>query len=422
MHVDLITKLLQGFFRLDPSEVVNPVPGMTQTYTGAARLGPLPVRRPDGTVVEEDVLIGFFPGEPLSMYSEQWRRRAEAEAGYPDAMLVGYSMDHNGYLTIPEDWLMGGYEPDITFQGPLEAEYIMENLLSYVAGPLSTNLDEPHNEARGTFKDYFWRELDTVPPDLTPEAGTLLEVETLPEYIWIPDDFELDLAARDSVARVQGQVQVGWLGGDPGVDNPRVTLQRMEEGVWETVTSRSGRPITEDHHDFALTHTPDPLFPVEAEQTHIWWVVWQAVGHIHDRTSLPLGTYRLHIEGHRYLGQSETWPWDTASYTVDSEPFELVPADITLTHEDDGLWASIEGPASGYRLIDPEGSSRGSNPLQGVLRLTWWEGDTSTFEEVDAGPATSGRSWIDASLHPDATHLEVQDEDGNRGEVVFDAG
>ena len=29
----------------------------------------------------------------------------------------------------PEDWLKGGYEPSVTFWGPLEAEYIGERLL-----------------------------------------------------------------------------------------------------------------------------------------------------------------------------------------------------------------------------------------------------------------------------------------------------
>ena len=422
MQVDLVTKLLQGFFRLDPAEVVNPVAGMSQTYTGAARFGPVPVLRADGEVVEQDVLMGFFPGEPLSMYSEQWRRRASKEAGYPDAILVGYSMDHNGYLAIPEDWLAGGYEPDITFQGPLEAEYIMEEVLAAVKGPLTTDVDEPHDPKRDAFQDYFWQALETPKPDLTPEAGTRLEAETAPEYVWVPDDFELDLTPSPRVPRVQGQVQLAWLGGDPGVDNPRVTLQRLAGDQWQTVTSRSGRSINEDHHDFALTHTPDPLFPVEAEQRHIWWVVWQAVGHIHDRTSLPLGTYRLHVEGQRYLGAAETWPWDTETYGLTSEPFEVGPGEITLTADEGGFWASLEAPASGYRLIDPDGSSRGSNPVRGELTLTWWTGGVSERVSVEAGTPNGGRVWIDGSAYPDATLLEVQDEVGNSGTLDLSGG
>ena len=97
---------------------------------------------------------------------------------------------------------MGGYEPDITFQGPLEAEYIMEEVLAAVKGPLTTDVDEPHDPQRDAFQGYFWQALETPKPDVTPEAGTRLEVETTPEYLWVPDDFEVDLTPASTVPPV----------------------------------------------------------------------------------------------------------------------------------------------------------------------------------------------------------------------------
>jgi hypothetical protein len=216
-------------------------------------------------------------------------------------------------------------------------------------------------------------------------------------------------------------VQLAWEGGDPGVDNPRVTLQRLAGEAWEAVTSRAGRPINEDHHDFVLTHTPYPLAPVEAEQRHYWWVMWQAVGHIHDRTGLPEGTYRLQVQGSRYTGQAATWPWDTEPYMLTSEPFDVVPALVALTSEADGLWASLEGPDWGYRLIHPEGVSHGSNPLVGPVTVRWSVGDGVVEQVIDAPDVIAGRTWL-AWGADDAESAEVEDAHGNRGLWIRDPG
>ena len=61
------------------------------------------------------------------MYAEQFRRRSKAELGFENAITVGYAQDHEGYLMIPEDWLVGGYEANINIWGPLQGEHIMEH-------------------------------------------------------------------------------------------------------------------------------------------------------------------------------------------------------------------------------------------------------------------------------------------------------
>jgi neutral ceramidase len=416
-----MSRLLLAFFRLEEEEIALPLNGMRTTYTAAAHISPMPVRKADGTTsTDEPALFGFFPGEPVSMYTEQWRRRTRDELGYDNSVLFGYAMDHEGYLLIPEDWLAGGYEPDISFQGPLSGEYLMEQVMAYTGRILGSNTDEPFNESRGAW-DYPEVPLPTIQPDTTPTAGTKLSNDTLPEYLWIPDDFTLDLDIPAEVPRITGMVQVAWEGGDPGVDNPRVTLQRQDEsGAWQDVTSHSGRVINEDHHDFALGHTPDPLFPAEAVQTHRWWTVWQAVGHVRDRAGVPEGTYRLHIEGKRYLGEDTTWPWSTEPYTLSSDPFEVVPAEIDLALGDGFVTASLQGPEDGYRLVDIDGYSRGANPLRGDLEVVWLTAQDSITETVAAPAPTDQRTVL--SFPPDATVLGVTITDayGNTGSIQLD--
>jgi hypothetical protein len=105
MNVSLMSRLLLAFFRLEEEDVELPLDGMSTTYTAAARIDPMPVLYDDGTTESATALFGFFPGEVVHMYAEQWRRRTMAELGYRNSVMFGYSMDHEGYLLLAEDWL-----------------------------------------------------------------------------------------------------------------------------------------------------------------------------------------------------------------------------------------------------------------------------------------------------------------------------
>ena len=75
--------------------------------------GSVSILKPDGSVVEEDIFMGFFPGEATSYYVRHYRDRVGSELGYDNVILGDYAQDHEGYLLIPEDWLLGGYETNI---------------------------------------------------------------------------------------------------------------------------------------------------------------------------------------------------------------------------------------------------------------------------------------------------------------------
>jgi neutral ceramidase len=412
MNVSLLKALVQGFFELPDSDVELPLKGMARAYTTVSRLTNVPVLYADGTTAVEDALLGFFPGEPLHMYTEQFRRRALAELGYRNTLLFGYSIDHEGYLLIPEDWLQGGYEPDINFWGPLSGEYLMEGVLSTAEDVLGTDVLEPHdlNQGAETYPD---RPLPTLEPDLSPLVGTLLTQDTAPEEYWVPEGFDLDLTIPAQIPRLD-VIQLGWIGGDPAVDDPRITLEHeTAPGTWEPVKTRAGRVVNEDWHDFGLGWTPQPLFPPEAEQTHYWWVTWQAVNHQGDRAALPTGQYRLHVEGHVYTGGSTTWPWNKEPYSFFSAPFEVLPAPIQITTDVDGYWLSLRAPEDGFRLIDLEGNSKGDNPLRGDLTVTWTTDAGVVEQTVPAGAPSGGRTWL-ANVDG-ATAFTVTDAFGNTG-------
>lgn len=415
IDVGVMSVLVHSFFDLEPETLELPFKETLKAGTTVSRFGPIPTRLPDGTVETRDVFGGFFPGEVTAMYAEQWRRRVSAELGHPLAWTVGYAQDHEGYLLIPEDWLVGGYEPNISLWGPLQGEYIMENMLQYGDEVLNTDVREDP-DPWGTYgpTEYDDVPLPTEQPDLTPNAGTRLEV--LPEYFWAAAEIEPSLETPEQLPRLTGIAQVLWEGGDPAVDLPRVVLERLEGEDWVEVTSHSGRPITDSFTDILTGHTPDPLFPSSAEQTHYWWAGWQAVGHDGSRVSLPLGTYRLSVSGHRYTGGADHWPWPSEAYTVHGDAFELVAAPIQLEATADGYWAWFDGPANGYRMIDVAGDSRGRNPVRTTLTFDITTATGTESVTVEAVEVANGRSRfvVDTAL---ALSVEVSDPAGNEGAI-----
>ncbi|MDG1480843.1 MAG: neutral/alkaline non-lysosomal ceramidase N-terminal domain-containing protein [Myxococcota bacterium] len=428
MNVELISFVINGIFGLDEfwegGEAPLPLPSSEQAGTAAALLSPLSILNPDGTTTSEDFLVGFFPGETTAMYTEQFRRRAAAELGLSQSMVVGYAQDHEGYLLIPEDWLIGGYEPNINLWGPLQGEHIMEGVLLSIEEHLLTETLEPQDPL-GIWQptDYPVRDLPGLAPDDAPAAGTALT--SLPEYIYTPLDLAHPDEAKDGdaliaiapeavVPRVQGMVQFAWEGGDPGVDMPLVILERQDGGEWIEVTTAAGRPITGDLPDILLTLSSDPLYPYDDAQSHIWWAAWQAVGHVHDRAGLPEGTYRLHVYGKTYAGGATEWPWPTDDYELTTDPFEVTPAQVSISVDEGSVSAWISGPSAGYRLVDVDGSAQGSNPVHEAT-LSWTFADDSIELDDAAGTISGGVTTFTTSPPADAVGVEITDMYGNTG-------
>jgi len=426
LQAELLGNLISVFFEIDPDlyglDTENgefapmPIPDTLKASTTATHIDGL-MLSVDGVAQTSDVLFGFFPGEPTHMYHEQFRRRVKAELGLDFGLMLGFSQDHEGYLLIPEDWLRGGYEPDISVWGPLAAEHVMERTLEYADELL---LDEVHQDSDPlnqfqptTYPD---RPLPTLAPDLTPDAGII--VTSVPEDFWVPANFEVELVVPEVVPRVQGVVQLAWKGGDPGVDDPKITLEVEEAGSWVPVTSRTGRPITDSMHDILKAHTPDPLRPVDVQQDHYWWAAWQAVGHVQDRAGLPLGRYRLRVEGQHFAGGSETWPWASTPYSVTSDPFEVVPATLDVQLAGPGLSISLPAPIEGWRYIAAGGDFAADNPVLGDLTVVWTTSGGELTETV-SGSTVNRRTELTLTPPPEATSVTVTDGFGNTGSLAL---
>jgi neutral ceramidase len=418
MDVELMSWVIAGVFKLEADSVPVPLPSSTSAMTTAARIGPIDILQPDGSIDHDNAYLSFFPGETTQMFNEQFTRRAADELGLDNVFPVGYAQDHEGYLLIPEDWLMGGYEPNINIWGPLQAEHIMEGNLDMIGSHLLSNRLEPQ-DATGAFPGtaYPVRPLPITALDTTPSAGTT--PSTLPDAFWTPLDLEIQTQPSPTLKRVQGTAQFVWEGGDPAVDLPRVVLQTRMDDIWTDVQTLAGRPVSDTLPDILSAHTPDPLYPYDATQTHTWWAGWQAVGHSGTRTDLPTTTYRLQVTGHIAQGERSEWPYDTVEYTINSDAFTLEPADISLSLDEDGVWAHIQAPPHGYRLIDLEGSSTGPNPVHEAT-LYWIMANGNTIEDEAIGAVISGRTFF-ASLPPDdAVAMTVTDPDGNTGTMELE--
>jgi len=418
VEVGLISGLIGAFFAIP--EVTLPLPESLRAKVSATRLGPIPILTHTGEVVSDDVLLAFFPGEATAVYTEQFRRRAAAELGMAYTIPIAYSQDHQGYLLTPEDWLLGGYEPNINIWGPLQGEHIMEGLLTAAAEELFTNRLEEHDPT-GAYADPVYPEqvLPELAPDITVNAGTALS--ELPAYFLMPiAGLQTAVAPASEVRRVQDIVQFMWVGGDPGVDLPLVYLeQQQEDGSWTEVRTAAGRPLASPRHDMILSTTPEPLAPAAALQTHYWWVAWQVVGHVHDRVGFPEGTYRLRVDGQKYAGGATTWPWPSEPYTLASPSFTVVPAEISLSLSGNTLTGSLDAHPAGFRLIDVAGDSHGANPVRGATIRVHYS-DESDAVVVPSQETISGQRtrWTLAEgALSGAVAITVVDSAGNAGTI-----
>jgi hypothetical protein len=167
--------------------------------------------------------------------------------------------------------------------------------------------------------------------------------------------------------------------------------------------------------DMLLSHTPFPLTPATDPQTHTWWVGWQAVGHVRDRAGLPLGEYRLHVYGQRWMSGS-AYPFETEPYEIVTEPVTVVPGALDVQVAGSDLSVSLPGPARGFRLIGLGGNARGDNPLpEQRATVTWSFGDGSTSAEDLDGAASGGRTIFSGVVPEGAVAVEVADVYGNLG-------
>jgi neutral ceramidase len=265
---------------------------------------------PDGVAPTQFVLSSFYfndllfitiPGEPHTDFSLTTAEAAGAAAGFDNVAVIGYAQDHWGYIMHEYDWLLGGYEPTVSFWGPKQGDY-MAAQIPHVAA----SLVDPEHELPFT----------ALSPSLAlPTGGDKSKYEP------IPSESEAAIV-QEPVATItaEGEALVTWIGGDPWLGTPTVTVQVQSGEEWTDFVLSQGRILTNRHFFLETSMLMEPPWKND-KQTQIRQFIWTArmpaKRNVPSTTSLTGGTYRFQIAGLALRDGA------TVEYALTSVPFAL---------------------------------------------------------------------------------------------------
>lgn len=304
-----------------------PIPQFQKTRLSVVKLG--------------DLVMPTMPGEPHSQFGRDISDRVlQAVPGARGAVVLGYSQDHHFYLMNADDWLQGGYEPSRDIWGWRLGPYLADQS-AVLAGEL---VKAPNQRVfdNGNLKPMWW--------PLTADDQKRVEIN---ETAGDPAQVIIDVPER--VERLE-VVTFSWSGGHPGVDRPRIVLERENNGAFEPVM-RSGGLTYDDAMFEMLVHYDGRCTRRNCEE-HKWRVEWE------EARNFPVGRYRLRAAGKALKNGS------VVDYSAASRAFDLVPSSklevyglqITAT----GIEARVVDPPA-VRFV-PDGEGRRAETIGHRLR------------------------------------------------------
>jgi neutral ceramidase len=396
MRVDVLGEILGPIFGfVFESDETHPICQTTRTNISALRIG--------------DYVVGTLPGEVSVMIADAVRARSPVADDH--TIVVGYAQGHVGYILTPEDWVLGGYEPSVSFDGPLEGEHLVERLADLM--PLATTAEREDGTVGGTTKLATARMADVFEiDDPAPMAGTV--PAEVPEDAWVRSGTPVTAQPPATVPRVSGIATFVWMGDDPLVKTPEVHLQRLTGGNWTNLVRANGSEITDG--ELVRTYTPQPLRRVAGQaQSHYWAVEYQIVppwgavdlagGANGALAAFQLGMYRFHVVGN--------------GWTLDSAPFQVVPGGLSASAQKSGptgasVRVSLHAP-KGYRALDLDLPSNRVVPLRGEdVTVRFKNAGGTTLATETATTDASGTVSVDGGTPAtNATEVEVEDSHGN---------
>ena len=393
LKLDLASEILGPIFDIDFGvDATHPVCETTRTTISALRI--------------DDYVFGTLPGEVSVLIADLVRETSPA--GPDKTVVIGYSQGHVGYMLRPEDWVLGGYEPSVTFWGPLEAEYIVEKLVGLM--PLVQTPARENAVDGGTTRVATARMTDNLQiDDPAPMAGTI--PSTVPDVTWARTGTPTQAQPAATIPRVSGIATFTWFGDDPQVKTPKVTLEYEMvpgSGVYLPVVRKSGRHVEDT--EIVLAYTPSPL-QRSGPQTHVWVAEWQAVPwagittgntDLDARGGVTLGKYRFTVEG--------------KGWTISSNPFEVVPGGVaigTVQRTGGNIRTAVNWHApKGWRLMDMNLMSNQPVPVRSQTVTVTLRNLANAAVYSDAVPTDANG----IAIVPDnatATTVQVTDRYGN---------
>ncbi len=346
----------------------------------------------------DDLAVITLPGEPTYSLVQYARQKIEGKtAGIASLMVVGYSQDYYLYLTAPTDWMLGGYESQMSLWGPAAGQYFADNSLALLGDVLA-----------GNTQPAFWESSPTLskPVDFVPRA-----VEKSEDTNKVLIDFPAE-ATRTM------NLEFAFGGGDSNLGPPTVTLQRQTGGVWSDVSSKNGhKGLAYDNSRYEMLTLYEPIPEVKSDvlpsRKHHWRVRWQVP------MDLPLGTYRLSA-----TGLAQGMDGKQVAVAVQSKPVK-VSAGLTtfaVTRTGGKLLIVMQGPPTvyadepgqtwplaGWRLLDRNAAPDKFGTVRAVLHaaivaggktteidLPFVEGDDSN--QVDLTPLGLATAPLDVSV------------------------
>ena len=343
---------------LEAMDVTFPFGELNQVLLSAAKL--------------DDLAIITLPGEPTYSLVQYARQLVEGKTpGITSLMVVGYSQDYFLYLTAPLDWMLGGYESQMSLWGPAGGRYFADNSLGLLGDILL-----------GNTQPAFWESSPTLS---LPHAFTARGVEK-------SEDAGVVIADLPDVASRTMNLDFAWGGGDPNVGPPTVTLQRQQNGVWADVAAPNGhKGLAYDNSRYEMLTIYQPIPEVKSDvlpsRKHHWRVHWQVPA------DLPLGTYRLSAKG-AALGMDGK----PTTVALQSKPVKVTAGPTVFTAKVVGGKVQVQmtlpaipytdeagqsWPATGWRLIDRDNKPGDPGVVRATLRLTLPGGAmTAKFDET----------------------------------------
>jgi neutral ceramidase len=288
----------------------------------------------------DDLAIITMPGESSTKLGENIVNAVKTVPGIKDAFVMGYALDHNGYMMVDDDWLSGGYEPTITFWGWKFARY---------AGDQGVDL---FNELMtGTAA----KKLPATVPSMAADPYTPIVPSDSMAAPAISTDVPTTPLARLNT------INVSFHGGDPGLGTPLVSLQgKGANDAFADVKTNGWIPVS-NLHGYAMQtfYEATPTFkanPTATSRAHLWRVQYEAP------QGLPLGTYRFHVTGKANMGGTAT------AYELTSSAFQVV-ASTALTL-DTKVAANGKTIVIDATLKYPQGHPTYANAPSGDWQLT----------------------------------------------------